>query len=96
MSLWDPPKIVRIYEATSKEAAMHMAAREAHRMAQQGFEITGGRWSPPQVPPEKEKRAIRRAVAAIRRLLVRRSLVVRPTGSLVVTWTQTAERSTQG
>ena len=96
MSLWDPPKIVRLYEGPTRDAAIRLAGRDAYGMAQQGFEVTEARWAPPQEAPETGGNAIRRAGAAIARVLGRRTAVERRTGILIVTWTQTAEGPIQG
>lgn len=86
MDLWNPAKIVRVYEGVTRDAAIRLAGRDAYSMAQEGFEVTEARWSPPQVAPEAGRNVIRRAGSAIARVVGRRT-----PGILIVTWTQTAE-----
>ena len=93
MSLWDPPKIVRLYEGPTRDAAIRLAGRDAYAMAQQGFEVTEARWSPPPEAPETGGVGIGRAFA---RLLGRRTSADRRTGMLIVTWTQTSEGPIEG
>jgi hypothetical protein len=89
MNSSDQPTIVRVYEASSKDAAMRQAAREAYEMTRQGYEITAARWSGPV--PRPDQGATRRAVSGLFAALHRPSPVTRSTGLLVVTWTQTAD-----
>ena len=86
MDLWNPAKIVRVYEGVTRDAAIRLAGRDAYSMAQEGFEVTEARWSPPQVAPEAGRNVIRSAGSAIARVFGRRT-----PGILIVTWTQTAE-----
>ncbi len=96
MSLSDSPQIVRIYEATSRDAAIRLAARDGYAMAQQGYEVSGARWSPPEMSPPEDGPAVRRAVATIARVLLRRGLPDRSTGMLIVTWTHTVAGTAEG